>query len=470
MIRRFWVLTHRYVGLSMTVFLIIVGLTGSVLAFKEEIDLWLNPDLLRVSVRDAPLLDPLVLREKAEAIAGMHFGVDEAPLFVAPEKSYEVRLNPRIPATPSEQELIPFAFTGAWSPELMKFIYLDPYTGKKIGERRFGEVSLARKDLVNLMFRLHITLALPQGYIGLGGRILGITALLWTLDCFVGFYLTLPKWRKRPLPRREGTGAGESNDCMILITALSKPLLKGEVARGFWQRWQPAWKIKFRARATRINFDIHRAFGLWTWIMLFILAWSSVFFNLNEVYSPVMDTLLGAPTEAEQQATTPPEPPVRPLLTGDPRVDWYQAREIGRKLIANQAIKEHFVIKQEAALSLERETAQYSLCASVLVKNDENYICVNFDANTGVASPESPFPASSVNQKTRISDAITGWICSIHMAQIYGLPMKIIICLMGLVITALSVTGVVIWLKKHRVAQTKLNKKNLAENIYGRNN
>lgn len=35
-IRPFWVLVHRYAGLAMTVFLIIVGLTGSLLAFYSE--------------------------------------------------------------------------------------------------------------------------------------------------------------------------------------------------------------------------------------------------------------------------------------------------------------------------------------------------------------------------------------------------------------------------------------------------
>jgi uncharacterized iron-regulated membrane protein len=48
--------------------------------------------------------------------------------------------------------------------------------------------------------------------------------------------------------------------------------------------------------------------------------------------------------------------------------------------------------------------------------------------------------------------------------------MNFIICLMGLVIIALSMTGVVIWWKKHRVAQKKLTKSASAENYYGRNN
>jgi uncharacterized iron-regulated membrane protein len=36
--RHFWVLIHRYAGLTTALFLSVVGLTGSVLAFYYEID------------------------------------------------------------------------------------------------------------------------------------------------------------------------------------------------------------------------------------------------------------------------------------------------------------------------------------------------------------------------------------------------------------------------------------------------
>jgi hypothetical protein len=51
-------------------------------------------------------------------------------------------------------------------------------------------------------------------------------ALVWTLDCLIGFYLTLPV----------STGA-------------------------FWRRWKPAWLVKWKAGAYRLNFDLRRAGG-----------------------------------------------------------------------------------------------------------------------------------------------------------------------------------------------------------------
>lgn len=44
-VRPLWVLVHRYAGLAMTVFLAVVGLTGSLLAFYAELERVVSPQL-----------------------------------------------------------------------------------------------------------------------------------------------------------------------------------------------------------------------------------------------------------------------------------------------------------------------------------------------------------------------------------------------------------------------------------------
>jgi uncharacterized iron-regulated membrane protein len=39
------VLIHRWLGLTMASFLLLAGLTGAILAWNEELDHWLNPEL-----------------------------------------------------------------------------------------------------------------------------------------------------------------------------------------------------------------------------------------------------------------------------------------------------------------------------------------------------------------------------------------------------------------------------------------
>ena len=48
---------------------------------------------------------------------------------------------------------------------------------------------MAHENLMPFLYRIHRQLALPGK---LGTWILGTVALVWTLDCFVGFFLTLP--------------------------------------------------------------------------------------------------------------------------------------------------------------------------------------------------------------------------------------------------------------------------------------
>jgi uncharacterized iron-regulated membrane protein len=43
--RSFFVFAHRWVGLTMAGFLILVGLTGALLAFLPELNHWLSPRL-----------------------------------------------------------------------------------------------------------------------------------------------------------------------------------------------------------------------------------------------------------------------------------------------------------------------------------------------------------------------------------------------------------------------------------------
>ncbi len=66
--RKTFVYIHRYAGLYMAFFLIVAGLTGSILAFEPQIGHWLNPedyeDHYTVPVQVKPLLDPFELRER----------------------------------------------------------------------------------------------------------------------------------------------------------------------------------------------------------------------------------------------------------------------------------------------------------------------------------------------------------------------------------------------------------------------
>lgn len=406
MTRQIWVWLHRWAGLAMAGFLVVVGLTGSVLAFREELDVWLNPELLTVSSREAPLLDPLVLRDRAAALYP-EARIDSVQLHVEPGRSVGFAFLPQ-----ADNESSPVIE-----------LFLDPYSGEKLGARTIGEVSLAKENIISFLYRLHYSLALPASTGSLGGYILGVTALIWTVDCFVSFYLTFPLRRRE---RRSGSTSPKS----------------------WWGRWKPAWLIKFGAGVYRINLDIHRAFGLWTWAMLFIFAWSSVGFNLSEVYRPTMNVLFGlSPQQMEMPASSHRPDPSRP--------DWRAAHDVGSMLLDQLARQHAFTIEWEAFLSYDHARGAYVMYAhSSLDREKQIGTNVVFDADTG-ALRKSSWPGDA-SEPT--GDIITSWLFMLHMAHVFGLPMKIFVCGMGFVITALSVTGVYIWLKKRRARKLRVNR------------
>ncbi|HTV32634.1 MAG TPA: PepSY-associated TM helix domain-containing protein, partial [Methylocella sp.] len=47
--RALWLKIHRYIGLSLGAIFVISGLTGSILAFWQPIDEWLNNDMMFVA-------------------------------------------------------------------------------------------------------------------------------------------------------------------------------------------------------------------------------------------------------------------------------------------------------------------------------------------------------------------------------------------------------------------------------------
>src|SRR5688572_27616870 len=67
--RSLWVGLHRYVGLVLAGFLIVAGLTGSLLAWNDELEAFISPHLFRVTAPspDARRLDPLVIRDRLQA-------------------------------------------------------------------------------------------------------------------------------------------------------------------------------------------------------------------------------------------------------------------------------------------------------------------------------------------------------------------------------------------------------------------
>ncbi len=359
-------------------FLIIVGATGSLLAFYPE------------QIQDNRL-DVAALAELAQQQIP-HGRVDFVTLEAA-HGATQVGMS----APPDE--------AGQASALGFNQLILDPYTGEELGRRRFGVISEGMINFMPFVYKLHYELALDR----FGLWVLGICALIWTIDCFVGFYLTLPQRRRQP-PK----SSPDQNS------------------------WGPAWKIRWQSSSYKLNFDLHRASGLWLWLILLTFAWFSVYMNLG-------DTVYTWTTRAVMEYKAPwTELPKRNIPLAEAEIGRRQTQSIGEELMAEQADKHHFTIEQVVALGLNRMngTYAYTVRSSKDIQDKRSRTSVFFDANSGELKL-ALLPSGQYSGNT-----VTTWLAALHIANVFGLPYRIFVCVLGLAIVMLSVTGIIIRMKK----------------------
>lgn len=386
--RRIATVVHRYTGLTIALFVVIVGLTGAIIAWNDQLERIFAPALfvLPESEVGRPPLDVFTLREAAERESGFAVnGVDWTRQLGAPA-FFSIEARPGGPA-PHDDE-----------------IALDPATGRIVGMRRHGDLRQGVVNLLPFIYDLHDTLALGDT----GALILGIAALLWTIDCFVGAYLTFPARAARSRP-----------------------------APAWLRRWAPAWAIRRRRGRFKLLYDLHRAGGLWPWALMLILAWSGVAFNLPQVYDPVTAAIFGV----EQ----PGAPPRHADPADPPWLGWRAAHNHARLIMAQIAAREGFVVASERLMFYDPGSHAYAY--RVLSDRDPGLVGntqIKFDGDSGRLL-EVSLPTGRA-----VGTTVSTWIADIHTGDVIGIPLRIALTLIGLGVASLSVTGVWLWWRKRR--------------------
>lgn len=370
---------HRYVGLALAGFLILSGLTGSILVFQREIDAAINPDLWAVA-GEGPRLSPDQIAQRIEAWDPR---LRARWIPIEPGKAPDVWVDARIdPATGAPYTL---AFNQ---------VFVDPATGDIKGARPYGGWWPTVDTLIPFIDMLHRTLTLP----GLWGTwLLGIVALVWVFDCFVGAYLTLPR------------------------------------GGPFLEKWRPAWGVKRGASRTRLNLDLHRAAGLWLWGVLLILAITSVSFNLkHEVFEPVVSMVSPITENAFEHRPFDYANPATPAFGFDRAIQ--HARSAGN-------------IPTEVASSglyYAAELDGYGVAFGEPYKPGLGLTWVYIDGQTG-ALIELVRPGQGTG-----GDIFAQMQLPLHSGQILGMPTRLIVFFAGLATVGLSITGVLVWAHKRR--------------------
>jgi uncharacterized iron-regulated membrane protein len=407
--RAFATLLHRYAGLLIAAFLFVSGVTGAVISWDHELDDLLNPSLMEAKTNGPPI-PSLTLAEQIEA---RHPQVRVTYLPLTPEepgKSLAFGVEPRV--DPRTQRLHEPGFNQ---------VFIDPATGAELGKREWGAVwPITKETFVSFLYVLHYSLHLPEmwGIDRWGIWLLGIIALIWTIDCFTGFYLTLP-------PSKRTRGITRDDD--------------SNTSRSWWQRWKPAWLVRWHAGATKLNFDLHRAFSLWTWGLLFIVAFTAFSLNLYaEVFYPLMSKVSQVtPSPFDVRAPTDKHSPIEPTRS--------YAQVIADAKV--EAAKRDWTMPVGAAFYVP----QWGIYGVEFYRPGDGH------GAGGVGHPRLYFDGGDGQLlgdfrpwRGTAADLFVQAQFPLHSGRILGIPGRIAISAIGLIVAMLSVTGVVIWLKKRR--------------------
>lgn len=247
--RKLWLKVHLWLGLSLGLFLAMIGLTGSVLVFWHEIDTALNPALYQNATPPdrQKSLDEILDAAKHAAPPGWASSWTQ------------------IPTTSNENYVFSFYYPNTSPPpEQAQSITLgiNPYTAEMTHKRVFYHGSNPLKHcLVGFFFKLHYALLLGET----GATLVGILAVLFLISALSGLILWWP--------------------------------LTGQ--------WRRVLTIKSKASIERFNHDLHQTAGFYSLVVLLAVVVSGIYFNLPDQFRWLVQRFSPLTPEAQVQAPPP---------------------------------------------------------------------------------------------------------------------------------------------------------------------
>jgi uncharacterized iron-regulated membrane protein len=404
---------HRYLGLCLAFFLIIIAGTGSVIAFYDDLERTFNARMRVVAPQPEgwTLNDALLIRERLER-EDPRSHVFSLQFPQRPDESLFSRVMPALDPQTGEPYAIDY-----------DQVFVNPYTGERLGQRIIGAATLRPEGIPSFLYYLHYALIFP---LGLGIVLIGLLGLVWAFEAMTGAYLTLP-------PK-------------------VKPAKSGKPPRPFLKRWSTSWKVSRGTNANRQLLDLHRASGLWLWPLLLTFAVTGYALNQGGPFAGFVKSF----ADYEHFQERPPVPPLaRPLV--NPPIDWFEAAELGQRYFAQQAAAHGFTPGKPAALEYRRDLGVYFF----LMHTSRDLL----DGQGNPTETDSPATAATMAIDARsgqmlglqlptgqrAGNTVTSWLVALHVTAIGGRPWQIAVSVFGLLVVTLSATGVLLWWRRRKV-------------------
>jgi uncharacterized iron-regulated membrane protein len=226
--RRFWLIIHLYIGLTIGLIFVIAGITGSALVFYVEIDEFINPSL------QIQQQDTTQNRQSYDV------------LLSALQKSHPERTGSwRLEMPHHSQAMITARYYKPQETAHLHFapymVSVNPYTAEVVSSRFWGQT------LMTWIYDLHYTLLLDKT----GKLIMAIIGGIFLLLLITGVYLWYPRTHK----------------------------------------FKQAFTFKRRSSIERLIFDVHKLNGIYGVIFLLLLTLSGILLELPDVFNPIIQRI-----------------------------------------------------------------------------------------------------------------------------------------------------------------------------------
>ena len=353
--RRLILKIHLLIALIAGSFMVLLGATGSIIAFQPELDRVLHRDL--TYVQPGGKVRPLV--EIGNAVSRNY---DDEPIVaflpsVSPDFPTQVILSRGI-------------------------VSVNQYTGEILGIRARGQTFLG------LVRALHVRLAAGD----VGRNILRWSAVAMVFSLASGLYLWWPVKRVRIRGPRWSTG--------------------------FW-------------------FDVHNAVGIFSLLPLLVLAATGVVIGFEDQVAPVIDKLTGTrPVHVNEVTKLEPRPESQPI-TPDQAVAIAVAQLPGAVPYRVQMPRYGGVYVVALAVAQDR------------LAGERNSVSV--DPWSGKIVSASFSTSLTARERVMVTNE------AMHTGEIFGMPSRIIVALAGILLPIQALSGIVMWLRQRRNANSRLS-------------
>lgn len=372
---------HLWLGLASGLIVFIVSITGCLFSFQKEISDITYRKTFFIAPQQTAALPMSVLLQKAQATLGASHPIQFITTYREPDRAWEFMAY--------KENDTALTYFGAM--EYYESAFINPYNGEVTGVRNY------KYDFFSIVKSMHWSLLLNDKY---GQPIVGWSVLIFVILLITGLVLWWPKkWNKATRER--------------------------------------SFKIKWKAKFKRLNYDLHNVLGFYSLLLALVLALTGMVWSFKWFYSLVYVTAAGT--------TTPPAYTVSKSIEL-PGANTGQALDLAFVNAAKQ-LPDARRIGVTPAAGKEGPIYVYGY------RGKENYYDrddLQFDQYTGKLLHRRNRAERNNGEK------LLEMNYDIHVGAIGGLAGKIIAFIISLIAASLPVTGFLVWWHKRKKTKKPL--------------